>query len=280
MNSDPTLPKISIVVPTYQQGVFIERTLVSIINQGYPNLEIIVVDGGSTDETKSIINKYRSHIAIFISEKDNGQTDAIAKGFRLATGEVITWMNSDDTYTPCAFKTVANYFKKNPQVEFLYGNRDLIDENDQVIARRRQPDFNMGVMLYAHMTVPQVSAFWKRCLYERTGGMNTSLRFCMDYDLFIRLSRESPPQHIPEILGNFRIHGDSKTSNLEHVRLAEDRQLQERYCRIKPDSLFFKPTRWFYIAVLILIFIRNGGFLERVKGLMFGKIRGNLRVYS
>jgi glycosyltransferase involved in cell wall biosynthesis len=274
------LPKISIVVPTYQQGHFIERTLLSILSQGYPNLELIVIDGGSTDATREIVERHRAHIAVFVSEKDKGQTDAIAKGFARATGEVITWMNSDDTYAPDALRTVGQFFADHPQHGFVYGNRDIIDEDDKVIARRRQPDFHLGVMLYAHMIVPQVAAFWRRSLYDQVGGMDVALRFCMDHDLFIRLAQASTPVHLPQVLGNFRIHGDSKTSTLEHVRQAEDRLVQNRYCRFKPDSRMFQLARKYYTCVLVLNMARNGGLWERIRGSFGSRIKGNIRVYQ
>jgi glycosyltransferase involved in cell wall biosynthesis len=274
------LPKISIVVPTFQQGRFIERTLASIVSQEYENLEIIVMDGGSTDETLEIVDRYRSHIAVFVSEKDGGQSDAIRKGFQRATGEFVTWLNSDDTYVPGALNAVGRYLARHPRCRFVYGDRDVIDEFDAVIARRRQPDFSMGVMLYCHMTVAQMSAFWSRDLYEEVGGLDPSFRFCMDYDLFIRMARKSPPARLPIVLANFRIHGESKTSNLEDVRLAENQIIQDKYCRFKRGTATFEVAKAFYFVVLVGILARNGGLMERVRSRARGTTRGNIRVDS
>ena len=272
------LPKISIIIPTFQQGRFIARTLESIVSQGYGDLEIIVMDGGSTDETAEIISRYREYIAIYLSGKDGGQSDAISRGFERATGEVITWMNSDDTYVPGALDAVGRYFATHPGCRFLYGDRDVIDEADVVIARRRQPDFNMGVMLYCHMTVPQVSAFWKRDLYEEAGGVDPQFRFCMDYDLFVRMAMRHRPTRLPVVLANFRIHGESKTSNLEDVRRGEDALIQARYCRFKPATASFAVVRAFFYIVLVLIMARNGGLMERVRVRISGTVRSNTRV--
>jgi glycosyltransferase involved in cell wall biosynthesis len=274
----PKLPKISIIIPTFQQGRFIARTLESIVSQGYGDLEIIVMDGGSTDETAEIIARYREHIAIYISGKDDGQSDAIRRGFEQATGEVITWLNSDDTYTPGTLDAVGQFFLTHPGCRFVYGDRDMIDESDRVIARRRQPDFNMGVMLYCHMTVPQMSAFWRRDLYEEAGGMDPAFRFCMDYDLFVRMARISPPVRLPVVLANFRLHGESKTSNLEDVRRAEDALIHARYCRFKPGTAAFAFARSYFYIVLVLIMARNGGLMERVRVRISGTVRGNTRV--
>ena len=259
-----SLPSLSIVIPTYQQGRYIQRTLESILDQGYPALELIVIDGGSTDQTREIIERYQTHIAIYISENDGGQSDAIRKGFELATGQIITWMNSDDTYAENALITVGQFFAANHSVRFAYGNRDIINENDQVIGRRRQPDFHPRIMRYCHMIGPQVSAFWQRSLYLESGGVDASLRFCMDFDLFVKMALISPPAHLPIVLGNFRIHGDSKTSNLENVRLAEDQIVQKRYCRYKPGTIQFKIVRTYCLILLVLNMANNGGLAERI----------------
>ena len=173
-------------------------------------------------------------------------------------------MNSDDTYAENALITVGQFFAANHSVRFAYGNRDIINENDQVIGRRRQPDFHPRIMRYCHMIVPQVSAFWQRSLYQESGGVDASLRFCMDFDLFVKMALISPPAHLPIVLGNFRIHGDSKTSNLENVRLAEDQIVQKRYCRYKPGTIQFKIVRTYCLILLVLNMANNGGLAERI----------------
>ena len=265
LNSVPSiLPSLSIVIPAYQQGNYIERTLQSIISQNYPQLQLIVVDGGSTDQTGEIIEHYRQYISIYISEKDGGQSDAIRKGFQLATGDIITWINSDDTYNQHALLTIGKFFAANPLVRFAYGNRDIINENDQVIGRRRQPDFDSRIMRYCHIIVPQVSAFWQRSLYHEAGGVDVDLKFCMDYDLFVKMALISAPAHLPIVLGNFRIHSDSKTSNLENVRLAEDRLVHQRYCGLSPGTLRFQLVRSYCLILLVLNMAMNGGLYDRI----------------
>lgn len=259
------LPKLSVVVPSYNQGQFLERTLASIIGQNYPNLELIVMDGGSTDASMAIIERYGEHIAHLEHGPDGGQSAAIAKGFGIATGDYISWLNSDDVYSPQALLRVGQYLASRPDVEFVYGNMTMIDADDNVIAFRRSPDFVLGVMKYAFLTVPQHSAFWTKSLYDRVGGVDANLRFCMDYDLFVRMATAHAPKHIDVPIGNFRIHGESKTSTLESVRQAEDDIVHNRYCAVKPaNRLQFALTRYFYTAVLVGLTLKNGSFFDRV----------------
>ncbi len=261
-----TLPRLSVVIPSYNQGKFIERTIKSIIDQNYPDLEIILMDGGSTDETMQIVEKYRSHFAHIQSEPDGGQTAAIASGFDRATGQFISWLNSDDTYAPGALLKIGTYLADHPKVQFVYGDMWLIDAEDRPFAFKKSVRFSLGVMKYAFLTVPQMSAYWSRDLYQAVGGMDRNLRFCMDYDLFVRLASASAPVCIRGDIGNFRIHGESKTSTLETVRQAEDKVVQERYCGIKPsNALAFRLARLFWTGMLILRFIENGSLVSRLQ---------------
>ncbi|PPD41668.1 MAG: glycosyltransferase [Methylocystis sp.] len=258
-------PKLSVVIPSYQQGMFIERTIRSIVEQNYPNLELILMDGGSTDETMSIVERYKSHFAHISSGKDGGQASAIRKGFEIATGDYISWLNSDDTYNPGALLAIGSYLAEHPEVRFVYGDMDLIDAEGKLIAHKRSVKFVLGVMKYAFLTVPQMSAFWSKKLYDEVGGVDASLRFCMDYDLFVRMASRSTPVHIDRTIGNFRIHPTSKTTNLENVRQAEDRLVQTRYCDVKPSNrAAFAIVRYFYLFVLCGLMIMNGSFMNRV----------------
>jgi glycosyltransferase involved in cell wall biosynthesis len=267
--SSSKLPRLSVVIPSYNQGQFIERTIRSIVDQNYPDLEIILMDGGSTDDTMEIVEKYRSHFAHIQSEPDGGQTAAIAAGFERATGEFISWLNSDDTYSPGALQKIGEYLAANPKVEFVYGDTWLIDASDNRIAFKRSARFSLGVMKYAFLTVPQMSAYWSRDLYHAVGGVDRALRFCMDYDLFVRMASKSAPKRIQGEIGNFRLHGDSKTSTMETVRQAEDTLVHDRYCAVKPShTLAFRLTRLFWTGVLVLLLLENGSFFTRLSGRM------------
>jgi glycosyltransferase involved in cell wall biosynthesis len=268
------LPKLSVVIPSYNQGAFIERTIQSIVGQAYPNLELILMDGGSTDETLAIVEKYRAHFSHIESGPDGGQSAAIVKGFGVATGKYVSWLNSDDTYAPGALRAMGEMLAARPEVSFVYGHTNIIDAQDRIIAHKKSVKFSLGVMKYAFLTVPQMSAFWTKQLYDDVGGIDASLRFCMDYDLFVRMASQSPPVLVHQHIGNFRVHDSSKTSTLENIRQTEDALVHARYCAVKPSSpLRFKAVRVFYTGVLCLLMIANGSFWTRLAG----RFRNNMQ---
>jgi Glycosyl transferase family 2 len=260
------LPTLSVVIPSFNQGTYIERTIQSIVRQGYPNLDLILMDGGSTDQTMDIVARYKNHFSHIFSGPDGGQSAALAKGFELATGDYISWLNSDDTYNDNALHTVGTFLAQHPDTQFVYGNMRVIDADDKELAFKKSVRFSLPVMKYAFLTVPQMSAFWSKELYLRAGAVDRHLRFCMDYDLFVRMAQISPPVRINKLIGNFRIHETSKTTNLEAVRLREDQIVQERYCTFKPSSgLPFHVARFFMRIVLIVLMAESGGLLSRLK---------------
>ena len=223
------------------------------------------MDGGSTDNTMAIVEKYRSHFAHVQNARDGGQSAALVAGFKIATGEYISWLNSDDTYSPGSLLQVGDHLQLHPSCNFVYGNYNVIDSSDRLICFKRTPKFVLGIMRYAFLTVAQFSAFWRKELYDKVGGIDPTLRFCMDNDLFQRMSPVSPPQHIDVTIGNFRIHDGSKTTNLENVRKHEDNLIRERYCNVKPSSpLSFALTRYFYLLMLIAIMFIDGSLYGRV----------------
>jgi glycosyltransferase involved in cell wall biosynthesis len=183
----------------------------SVLEQDYPHIEYIVVDGGSTDGSREIIEKYADRLAWWISEKDRGQTDAINKGFARARGEVLAWLNSDDTYQPGAVREAVEFLQRNPQVGLVYGDANYIDEHGRVIGRfpAAQTDYRRLRQGYVH--IPQQSAFFRADLWRRVGPLDASFYFAMDYDLWVRLAREAPIVYYPRLWANFRLHSDAKT---------------------------------------------------------------------
>jgi GT2 family glycosyltransferase len=236
---DEKLPLISIVVPTYNQGQFIEQTLRSIIDQNYPNLELIVVDGGSSDNTLNIIKQYEAHIAWWVSEQDSGQTAAINKGFMQSKGEIMAWINSDDLVASGALHQVANYFIKHPKTQVVYGDRILIDEEGFEIGLWILPNHSDRVLKFADF-VPQETLYWTRKAWRHTGGqLDETFRFAMDWDFLIRLSKNHLKiSHLPKILGLFRIHHQQKTSTQLTSLGHQEMQL------IRLRELGFQPGRW------------------------------------
>ena len=202
---------VSIITPSYNQARYLEETMRSVLEQDYPHIEYIVVDGGSTDGSREIIEKYADRLAWWVSEKDRGQTDAINKGFARARGEVLAWLNSDDTYQPGAIREAVEFLRQNPQVGLVYGDANYIDEHGRVIGRfpAAQTDYRRLRQGYVH--IPQQSAFFRADLWRRVGPLDDSFYFAMDYDLWVRLAREAPIVYLPRVWANFRLHSDAKT---------------------------------------------------------------------
>jgi GT2 family glycosyltransferase len=225
------LLRISIVTPSYAQGHFIRQTLRSVLDQRYPALEYFVQDAGSLDSTVEVLKNFQHALTGWESEKDNGQSHAINRGFAKTSGEIMAWLNSDDLLLPGAIQTVANFFKKHPDVDVVYGNRLLIDENDMEIGRWIMPGHDSSVLSWVDY-VPQETLFWRRRIWDKVGGqIDETFRFAMDWDLILRF-RDAGAKfaHIPRFLGAFRIHSQQKTSTqINQVGLAEMDRIRARY---------------------------------------------------
>jgi glycosyltransferase involved in cell wall biosynthesis len=208
---DKPLPRISVVTPSYNQAAFLAETIRSVLDQDYPNLEYIIVDGGSSDGSVEIIQRYENRLAWWVSEPDAGQTDAINKGFARASGDILAWLNSDDTYLPGAVAEAAEYLSANPQAGMVYGDANLIDENGSLLGRfpARQTDYRRLMRGYVH--IPQQAAFFRAELWRKVGPLDPSFFFAMDYDLWVRLAKEAPLHYCPRLWANFRLHGQGKT---------------------------------------------------------------------
>jgi glycosyltransferase involved in cell wall biosynthesis len=207
------LPSISIVTPSYGYGHFIEWTIRSVLMQGYPNLELIVMDGGSPDATPEIIQKYRPHLKYAESKKDKGQADAVVRGFRHATGEIMGYLNSDDMLAPGALDFVGQFFLDHPDVDMVYSHRVIVDDNNIVTGHWIVPEHSDWYMQRWDY-IPQETCFWRRSLYEKVGGIDPKYKFALDFDLFVRFMRAGAKiVRVDRFLGAFRVHEVSKTSS-------------------------------------------------------------------
>lgn len=205
-------PLVSIVTPSFNQARFLEATIQSVLSQDYPNLEYLIIDGGSTDGSLEIIQKYAGHIHYWVSEPDRGQTDAINKGFARAKGEILAWINSDDTYEPGAIREAAQYLQSHPEAGMVYGDTRLINEVGEEIGRfpARQTDYQKLLTGYVH--IPQQSSFFRGDLWRKLGPLDPNFYFAMDYDLWVRLAKVTSLHYQPRLWANFRLHGTGKTS--------------------------------------------------------------------
>jgi len=206
-----TAPKISIVTPSFNQGLYIEDTIRSVVEQNYPLIEYIVIDGGSNDQSVDIINKYRDRIFYFISEKDTGQSEAINKGFRKATGEIIAWLNSDDMYFPYTLNTVAEIFEKNKEVDLIYGDVEHFYEDGG--KEYYSVSCFEAVDFLSRVSVHQPSVFWRKKILDNAGLLDEKLQYLMDYDLWMRIFFNYNTLKVDKLLSRFRIHKNAKTSN-------------------------------------------------------------------
>ena len=204
-------PLVSIITPSFNQARYIEATIQSVLMQDYPNIEYIIVDGGSQDGTVDVIKKYEGRIAWWVSEQDKGQTDAINKGFARAQGQILAWLNSDDTYEPGAISAAVRYLQEHPEVGMVYGDCNFINEDGYVIGKfgSAQTDYRLLRQGYAH--IPQQTMFFRADLWKQVGPLDPSFYFAMDYDLWTRLATRTELKYVPQTWANFRLHTTGKT---------------------------------------------------------------------
>lgn len=231
------LPSISVITPSYNQGRFIEETVQSVLSQDVSALEYVVIDGGSTDETVKILKRYGGRIR-WVSENDNGQSDAINKGIRGTKGEIIGYLNSDDIYYPGALSAVLAFFEKHPAVDVVYGDADHIDLNGTVIEPYYTEDWDYD-RLKEVCFLCQPSVFFKRRLIKDAGLFDSSLRYCMDYEYWLRLGAITPFARLNKKLAGSRMYEENKTLG---SRVSVHREMND----MLKKRLGEVPDRWIY----------------------------------
>jgi glycosyltransferase involved in cell wall biosynthesis len=205
------LPLVSIVTPSYNQARFLELSIRSVLEQDYPNIEYILIDGGSTDGSRDIIHRYGDRLAWWVSEKDKGHADALNKGFSHAKGEILAWLNSDDTYYPGAISDAVASLQAHVEVGMVYGDADLTDEQGNVIGHfaSRQTDYQK--LLRGSVHIPQATTIFRADLLNQVGPLSLSLFYAFDYDLWVRLAKVSKILYVPHKWATFRLHGEGKS---------------------------------------------------------------------
>ncbi|MGM0779556.1 MAG: glycosyltransferase family 2 protein [Bacillota bacterium] len=253
-------PTVSIITPSYNQGKFIRETIESVLSQDFKDIEHIVVDGGSTDETLSILREYSKRDARFrfISEKDNGQSHAINKGFKMAKGQIIGWLNSDDTYLPGAISNAFQMFNNRPDYSMVYGDANITDVNNQIIMRFKARHVRLKD-LFRKCPISQPAVFMKKKMLEELGGVDEKLDFCMDYELWIRIAKKGYGMgRVPTILANSRYYPESKSgSKYAEVGFPEIISTSQRHFGTVSRSwmkifLLSYPTKGFFWALNLL----------------------------
>ena len=265
-------PKITVVTPNFNQGAFLERTILSVLNQNYPNLEYIIMDGGSTDDSIEIIKQYQDQLTFWESKQDKGMYDAINRGFSLSSGEIMCWINSDDILWKDALNYVANVFHEQPNVQWIQGLPSVIDENDELIYQRPQVFSKWFFYLKKHedsfMFIQQESTFWSRKLWLQSGSkMNLNYQLASDFDLWLRFFRYEKLYSTYQQLGAFRKRVNQQSSNTKLY-------LKEANSSIKENikHLSFKDQ---IIFMFISLFQKNKSvksrFFDRLLVFFIGK---------
>jgi glycosyltransferase involved in cell wall biosynthesis len=247
-------PLVTIITPSFNQAKFLEQAILSVLNQDYPHIEYIVMDGGSTDGSVEIIRRYEDRLASWTCQRDNGQTDAIRRGFARATGAVFAWLNSDDTLAPSAVRIAVDAMRRFPQAGVIYGDRLHVDAKGNVIGVNRMPAFYPSMFL-RNLTLPQETVFFRREVYEKAGELDETLAFSMDFDLWVRMAKIAGTggvRHVPAFLGCYREHASSKSVTPQRYADEHARVYTKHFGRALPSARRMRWNRWLHLARLAI----------------------------
>jgi glycosyltransferase involved in cell wall biosynthesis len=255
-----TLPLVSIVTPSFNQAPYLEAAMRSVLDQDYPNVEYLVIDGGSTDGGVDLIKRYSSKLSFWVSEPDRGQTDAINKGFSRVTGKYLAWLNADDRLNHSAVTEAVDFMESHPDIGLVYGDADYIDSRGRVIGRFPAAQTDYAGLRRGYVHIPQQAAFWQRDLWEQVGPLDPTFTFAMDYDLWVRLAKISRLQYLPRPWAQFRLHEDSKT--LQNDQRAWDEMVKVHYRERGSFFSIIVAKYWLRRIVAPLIHARRRSMLH------------------
>ncbi len=267
------LPLVSIVTPSFNQGQFLEETILSVLQQEYQNVEYIIIDGGSTDNSLEVIKRYEHRLAYWVSEKDCGQADAINKGFQRSTGQIVGWLNSDDLLYPAAIKDVVNEFQRNSDLELIYGDVDYGPSTDAILRKiSGNTVVFKNMMRSLQVPIPQQGSLWKRSVLNKIGHLNPRWHVVLDRDFFIRAASECKLLYLPMTLGLFRDHNLSKSSSQQTHWLAELPAMYDEFFTRKhlPREIYDvkEQTMGMVYITCASIAFRNSGSMASLRYLM------------
>lgn len=262
-------PKISVITPSFNQGAYIEKTIRSVLDQGYPNLEFIILDAGSTDNSVEIIRKYSDKITFWESKPDKGQADAIYRGFEMAKGDIIAWINSDDYFLEESLKAVGDYFLQNPNTIWLIGNGTIINGEGNEILKIFSPKINFDKILFHGAVFNQPSMFISRKAFFNCGGFDRTMKYSFDLDLYLNLAKNIDPDQIDNFLSAFRFHEGSKTSTMNLTRITESSYIRDvKYKKYTKNRIAYKIKKHFNIMKIVLHRFRTSGIKSYTKFLV------------
>lgn len=250
-----TLPSISVVMPSYNQQQFVRPAMDSVLSQNYPALELIVVDGASTDGTVDILKEYSGRIR-YLSEPDRGQCAALNKGFHLATGEIIGWLNADDLYERGALRAVGEFFAAHPGTQWAFGYCSIINEENKEIRKwvTRYKNFRLARYRYRTLLtenyISQMGVFVRRTSLLDAGGVNPAWHYAMDYDLWLRLGKQYEPGFIAAPLGKFRMYSTTKSITGFHRQFTEELEVAKKYAPHAFWPIFLHRVNRFKIVLI------------------------------
>jgi glycosyltransferase involved in cell wall biosynthesis len=252
------LPLVSILTPSFNQGTFIADAIESVLSQDYPHIEYLVVDGGSRDSTLDVLRRYNRRVR-WLSEPDAGQADAINKGIALTRGDILAWLNSDDVYTPGAVSRAVEEILTHPAAALVYGQAEEIDQAGAVTRLYTHVGpFDLQRLIHCLDFIVQPATFFRRTAFMAVGGLDASLHYCLDYDLWIKLGLRYPVCYIPEVLARSRVYPETKTATGGLERLTEIERMIGRYGRpILPSFYYSEMVKACWRAGLLALIARD-----------------------
>lgn len=266
-------PKISIITPSFNQGQFLEETIQSVLDQNYPNLEYIIIDGGSTDNSVEIIKKYEQQLSYWVSEPDRGHGHALNKGFARATGEIMAWINSDDKYLPWTFETVAEVFTVLPEVEWIQGNPATWDEKGRLVTSRTGQKNLIDFLIGNYAWIQQESTFGRRSLWERSGGyIDEHYQYMIDGELWSRFFLSAELFRADRIIGGFRHHDSNRSRENLSLCRAEMETIVHKFRKDFDWKRFPRSVFW---AINFFYFLYRFSILTRLICKVVFKLNNN-----